>query len=94
MPRITQFLRRAVQTNAHGTATVDGDRQQDWASFQNRVARFAAAIRALGYQPGDRIGILGLNSDRYLELFFGLAWAGVAFVPINTRLALPRCSTG
>src|SRR3954470_18283855 len=90
MPQITQFLRRAVQTNAHAVATVDGDRQQDWTSFQGRVARLAGAIRGLGYQPGDRVGILSLNSDRYLEAFFGLAWAGIVFVPINTRLAPPE----
>ena len=90
MPQITQFLRRAVQTNAHGTATVDCDRRQDWAGFQGRVARLAGAVRGLGYQPGDRVGILSLNSDRYLESFFGLAWAGVVFVPINTRLAPPE----
>jgi long-chain acyl-CoA synthetase len=90
MPQITQFLRRAVQTNAHGTATVNCDRRQDWAGFQGRVARLAGAVRGLGYQPGDRVGILSLNSDRYLESFFGLAWAGVVFVPINTRLAPPE----
>ena len=37
--------------------------------------------------PGDRIGILSLNSDRYLESFFGLSWGGFVFVPINSRLA-------
>lgn len=90
MPQITQFLRRAVQTNGEGTATIDGDRRQDWAGFGRRVARLAGAIRGLGFQPGDRVGILGLNSDRYLESFFGLAWAGVVFVPVNTRLASPE----
>jgi long-chain acyl-CoA synthetase len=90
MPQITQFLRRAVQTNAHGLATIDGERRQDWQSFQGRVARLAGAIRWLGYEAGDRIGILSLNSDRYLESFFALSWAGVVFVPINTRLAIPE----
>ena len=43
-----------------------------------------------GFQPGDRVGILSLNTDRYLESFFGLATAGVIFVRINTRLAPPE----
>ena len=90
MPQVTHFLRRAVQTNARGVATIDGDRRQDWQTFQDRVARLAGAIRSLGYEAGDRIGILSLNSDRYLESFFALAWAGVVFVPINTRLAIPE----
>jgi long-chain acyl-CoA synthetase len=87
MPQITQFLRRAVQTNATGIATICDGRRQDWASFAARAARLAGALSALGYRPGDRIGILSLNSDRYLECFFGLAWSGLVFVPINTRLA-------
>lgn len=90
MPQITQFLRRAVQVNAAGVATICGDRRQDWATFASRTARLAGALTALGYRQGDRIGILALNADRYLECFFGLAWGGFVFVPINTRLAPPE----
>ena len=90
MPQITQFLRRAVQTNPKGLATVYAGRQQDWLTFSTRAARLAGALTELGYQPGDRIGILALNCDRYLECFFGLSWGGFVFVPINTRLAPPE----
>jgi acyl-CoA synthetase (AMP-forming)/AMP-acid ligase II len=90
MPQITQFLRRARQVNRFGLATVLGERRQDWATFAERAARLAGALTGLGYRPGDRIGILALNSDRYLECFFGLAWGGFVFVPINTRLAPPE----
>ena len=90
MPQITQFLRRAVQVNGRGTATIFSDRRQDWSTFAGRAARLAGALAGLGYQPGDRIGILALNCDRYLECFFGLAWGGFVFVPVNTRLAPPE----
>jgi long-chain acyl-CoA synthetase len=90
MPQITQFLRRALQVNADGIATIFGERTQDWKTFAGRTARLAAALTGLGYQPGERIGILALNSDRYLECLFGLAWGGFVFVPINTRLAPPE----
>src|ERR1700712_2003463 len=90
MPQIVQFLRRAVQINATGIATICNDRRQDWASCAARSAQLAGALAKLGYQQGDRIGILALNSDRYLECFFGLAWGGFVFVPINTRLAPPE----
>jgi long-chain acyl-CoA synthetase len=90
MPQITQFLRRALQVNPSGTATIFQERTQDWTTFAARAARLAGALNGLGYQPGDRIGILALNCDRYLEAFFGLAWGGFVFVPINTRLAPPE----
>ena len=90
MSQITQFLRRAVQINGSGTATICGSRHQNWTAFANRAARLAAGLAGLGFQPGDRIGILALNCDRFLESFFGLAWGGFVFVPINTRLAPPE----
>jgi acyl-CoA synthetase (AMP-forming)/AMP-acid ligase II len=90
MPQITQLLRRAVQINRAGIATISGDRRQDWATLADRAARLAGALARLGFRPGDRIGILALNCDRYLEYFFALAWGGFIFVPVNTRLAPPE----
>ena len=36
-------------------------------------------------QPGDRVGILALNSDRYLEYFYAVPWMGAAVNPVNIR---------
>jgi acyl-CoA synthetase (AMP-forming)/AMP-acid ligase II len=36
---------------------------------------------------GGRVAILALNSDRYLEMYYAVAWAGGIVVPINIRLA-------
>jgi long-chain acyl-CoA synthetase len=88
--QITQFLRRAVQTRGGSIATECEARARTWREFETRVAALAGALAALGYKPGDRIGMLSLNSDRYLEYFFAMAWGGFVFVPINTRLAPPE----
>ena len=90
MPQLTQMLRRAVQVNGGGIATICSNRTQDWATLADRAARLAGALAGLGYRPGDRIGILALNCDRYLEYFFGMACGGFIFVPVNTRLAPPE----
>ncbi|MBR9909270.1 MAG: long-chain fatty acid--CoA ligase [Gammaproteobacteria bacterium] len=82
---ITQNIKRAVQTNANGIATIFQDRQQTWAQFQRRIARFAGALHTLGVQREDRVAILALNSDRYLEYFYAVPWAGAIMVPMNTR---------
>jgi long-chain acyl-CoA synthetase len=79
-----------VQTRPLGTATDCEGRIHDWRTFEQRVSALAGALAGLGYKPGDRIGMLALNSDRYLEYFFAMAWGGFAFVPINTRLATPE----
>lgn len=84
---ITQGLKRAAQVNRHGIATIDGARQHTWGEFVGRVAKLAGALRALGLEPGDRVAILAFNSDRYLEYFFAIPWAGGVIVPLNVRLA-------
>jgi long-chain acyl-CoA synthetase len=90
MTQISQFVRRAVQTGANKLATVCGERRRTWREFDDRIRRLAASLHALGLKPGDRIGILSLNCDRYLESLFGLSLGGFVFVPINTRLAPPE----
>jgi acyl-CoA synthetase (AMP-forming)/AMP-acid ligase II len=82
---ITQCVKRNVQQNRNGRATIFGDRRRSWAEFQDRVARFAGALRSLGVGAGDRVAILALNSDRYLEYFAAVPWAGGVLVPLNIR---------
>jgi long-chain acyl-CoA synthetase len=84
---LTQGLRRAVQINRSGTATIFGARRRTWSEILERVQRFAGALRDLGLSAGGRVAILALNSDDYLELHYAVPWAGGALVPINTRLA-------
>jgi long-chain acyl-CoA synthetase len=82
---ITHGLRRALQINPHGPATACGDRRRNWREIGERVSRLAAGLRSLGANPGDRVAILSLNSDRYLELYLATAWAGAVIVPLNIR---------
>src|ERR1700709_1150922 len=82
---VTQGLRRVLQTNPTGIATVDGDRRRSWREIGDRVARLADGLQARGIKRGDRVAVLMLNSDRYLELYLGIAWAGAVIVPTNIR---------
>ncbi|HUH83585.1 MAG TPA: AMP-binding protein, partial [Stellaceae bacterium] len=82
---ITQGVKRSLQQNRHGRATVFGERQRSWAEFGERVARLAGGLRDLGVGAGDRVAILALNSDRYLEYYVAVPWAGGVVVPLNIR---------
>ncbi len=82
---VTQGLRRVLQTNPEGIATIDGDRRRSWREIGERVARLAGGLQGLGVKRGDRVAVLMLNSDRYLELYLGIAWAGAVIVPTNIR---------
>jgi acyl-CoA synthetase (AMP-forming)/AMP-acid ligase II len=98
--QLTQLLHRDVQQDPQRAATVFGDRVRTIAESADRVARFAGALRALGVQPGDRVGIMALNSDRYHEYLLAVPWAGAVVMPVNVRwsvaevaYALDDCQT-
>ena len=82
---ITHGLRRALQVNPDGLATVYGKRRRNWREIGDRVARLAAGFHALGLEAGDRVAILSMNSDRYLEVYLATGWAGGVVVPLNIR---------
>ncbi|NNE51418.1 MAG: AMP-binding protein, partial [Sulfitobacter sp.] len=90
--QITAILRRAAQINSKGIASIYGDRQQTWAQMEDRVARLAGALQGLGMGTGDRVALLSLNSDRFLEYFYATVWGGGAMMPMNIRWAAPECA--
>lgn len=87
---LTQGLRRAAQIRPREESTVFRDRRRTWAETADRVARIAGGLNEVGVRPGDRVAILALNSDRYLELLYAVPWIGAVMVPVNTRLATPE----
>ena len=90
MLRVTQALLRNLQQIPAQIATIDGDRQRTWSQLVERIARLAGGLHALGVAPGERVGVIALNSDRHLEIFFAVPWAGGVIVPINYRWSAPE----
>jgi acyl-CoA synthetase (AMP-forming)/AMP-acid ligase II len=82
---LTQPLHKALQEKPQATALVCGTRRSSFAVFVDRVARLAAVLQAQGVQPGDRVGMMALNSDRYVEFFYAAWWAGAVVNPVNIR---------
>lgn len=82
---LTQGLHRALQRRPDHPATIFGPRQHSYRQYGDRVARLAAALQALGMGPGDRVAMLALNADRYLEFYYGTWWGGGAVNPANIR---------
>ena len=80
-------LERALATASGSCAVVCQDDRRTYAELGARCRRLGGALRALGLAPGDRVGVIGLNSDRYLELYLGVPAAGLVLVPVNSRLA-------
>lgn len=84
---LIQGLNRAVTINPNGVATISRDRRQTWAELADRVTRLAGGLARLGIGRGDRVALLALNCDRYLEVMYAVPAMGAIIVPLNTRLA-------
>ncbi|GAA2096362.1 long-chain-fatty-acid--CoA ligase [Brevibacterium salitolerans] len=82
---LTQSLHRNLQQRPDAAAVVDGEVELSWRELVDEVARLAAALRAHGVEPGDRVGILAENSVRVVEHVFACAWAGTVATPVNYR---------
>ncbi len=90
MISLQRVYTRCARLNPQGIATICGSRRRTWQESEDRVARFAAGLNTLKLKDGERVAILGLNSDRYLESYFSIAWAGLTMVPLNIRWAIPE----
>ncbi|MBI3978703.1 MAG: AMP-binding protein [Chloroflexi bacterium] len=56
-----------------------------YAELQDRVARTAGALQALGARAGDRVAVLQTNTPAVLVALFATASIGGVFVPLNYR---------
>ncbi len=56
-----------------------------YAQLENRVARCASALAALGVSREDRIAILCRNRIEFFEILFACGKLGAILVPLNWR---------
>lgn len=82
---MTQALHRAAQQHPDRVAARFGDRATTFRQMIDRVARMAGALQKLGMKTGDRVAMLSLNSDRYLEYQMAVPWGGGVLNPCNIR---------
>src|SRR5262245_14004049 len=82
---ITQALHRHMQGRPNKTAIRYQGRNVTFAEFGDRVARLAGALKKLGVASGDRVAMLSLNSQRYIEYYMAIPWADAVLNPVNIR---------
>jgi len=81
----TDFLNIATAICPDRDAIVFEGNRWTYAEITERTNRLAHALTGLGIQKGDRIGMLQVNCNHYVEAYFAAAKLGAIFVPLNFR---------
>lgn len=79
------MIRASARSFAAREAVVFPDRRISYAELDAAARRWAAALIALGVQPGQHVGLFMPTCPQFIEAFYGIAMAGAVAVPINAR---------
>ena len=85
---VAQLLLRTASVFPERTAIMLGERKVcNYRELARRAASIATYLRSdLGLVPGDRAALFMTNHVAYLEILYGIWWAGLVAVPINAKL--------
>jgi fatty-acyl-CoA synthase len=81
----TAFLDRAAAAHGDRVGAVDGDHRWTYTQLHDRCTRLAGGLARLA--SGRPVAVLAPNTHVLLEANFGVPWAGVPLVAVNTRLS-------
>ena len=89
-------LADAVATHARlrpdKLAVRDSRRRLSYREWDVRATRLATALRASGLAKSDRVAVIAYNCLEWMEIYAGMARAGLVVVPLNFRLTGPEIS--
>ena len=81
----TEFLTVTALIVPEREAIVFDDRRVTYGELQERVNHLANALADLGVGPGDRVAVMQVNSNEYIESYFATTKVDALFVPVNFR---------
>src|SRR5215472_10117104 len=86
-PLIIKHLWHAPLLQAGDQEIVYRDlRRFTYRKFRERVGRLASALAGMGVRPGDTVGVLDWDSNRFLEAFFAVPMMGAVLQTVNVRV--------
>lgn len=85
---LAQLLVRTARIHPERPALLRGTHLvADYRGFAERAARIGGYLRnEVGLPPGERVALVMTNCTEYLELLYGIWFAGLLAVPVNAKL--------
>jgi fatty-acyl-CoA synthase len=84
---IKQLLHTPLAQTAHQEIVYRDVRRLTYLQLRDRIGRLASALHKMGVRPGDSVGVLDWDSNRFLEAFFAIPMMGVVLQTVNVRLS-------
>ena len=81
----TGFLTIATAIVPDRPAMIFEDKRISYAELEDRANRLSNSLAELGIGAGDRVAMLQVNCNQYIEAYFATARLDAVFVPINFR---------
>lgn len=90
MPSLSDTLRTTASRRADTLALRFNDKSHSYRELAATVEKMAAVIAANGVRKGDRVLLLGSNSDVWVFAAYAVLRAGAILVPVNPASAPPE----
>ena len=84
---IKQLLHAPLAQTARQEIVYRDLRRLTYVELRDRIGRLASALAKIGVRPGDTVGVLDWDSNRFLEAFFAIPMMGVVLQTVNVRLS-------
>ena len=81
----TDFLSISTAICPDRNSLVFDGKRWTYARINERINKLANGLAKLGVGKSDRIGIIHVNCNQYVESYFAVAKLGAIFVPLNFR---------
>ena len=83
-------IKLSVEKFPEKVAVIYKDKRTTYSELDSRANRISNGIIDMGLEKGDKVGVLLYNCDEFVEIYYGMAKAGIISVPVNFRLAGPE----
>lgn len=83
---LTALIQHHARYRPHAPAVTFEDQRLDWAAFDARANRLAAALQAAGVGRGDRVATVIGNCLELLDIYWACARLGAVAVPLSPLL--------
>ncbi|MDD5038828.1 MAG: long-chain-fatty-acid--CoA ligase [Dehalococcoidales bacterium] len=81
-----ELLRMATSTCPDKVALIFEGKRYTFNQLNERANRLGNALLKLGIQKGDRIAMMQVNCNQYVEAYFAAAQIGAIYLPLNYRV--------